>query len=104
MNCETCRYSGYGWHENECSRPTTECSYQPIEQLKPETKEVKKELNNSNDCIYCHGDTDGYVAPIEKNGHAFVSFGMGGWHIELRAKGWKGAAAINFCPMCGRRL
>lgn len=51
MNCETCRYSGYGWHENECSRPTTECSYQPIEQPKPETKEVKKELNNSNACI-----------------------------------------------------
>ena len=56
------------------------------------------------DCVYCHGDTGGYVAPIEKNAHAFISFGMGGWHIELRAKGWKGAAAINFCPMCGRRL
>ena len=51
MNCETCRYSGYGWHENECSRPTTECSYQPIEQPKPETKELKKELNNSTDAI-----------------------------------------------------
>lgn len=51
MNCETCRYSGYGWHENECSRPTTECSYQPIEQHKSETKEAKKEAKNPTDAI-----------------------------------------------------
>lgn len=29
------------------------------------------------DCDYCHEDSDGYVKPIEKNGHAFVRFGNG---------------------------
>lgn len=56
------------------------------------------------DCKYCHTDRNGYVVPIEKNGHAFVYYGMFGWNIELRAKGWHGEAKINFCPMCGRRL
>ena len=56
------------------------------------------------DCDYCNEDSDGYVKPIEKNGHAFVRFGMDGWELSLRAKGWHGGAKIRFCPMCGRRL
>lgn len=55
-------------------------------------------------CEYCHEDLEGYVKPIEKNGHAFVRFGMNGWELSLRAKGWHGGAKIQFCPMCGRKL
>ena len=55
-------------------------------------------------CEYCNEDSDGYVKPIEKNNHAFVRFGMNGWCLELRAKGWRGETKINYCPMCGRKL
>jgi hypothetical protein len=55
-------------------------------------------------CGYCREDVDGYVKPIEKNGHAFVSFGMNGWELELKAKGWHGDVKIQYCPMCGRKL
>ena len=55
-------------------------------------------------CEYCNEDADGFVTPIEKNGHAFVRFGMNGWEISLSAKGWNGSAKIMYCPMCGRRL
>lgn len=58
----------------------------------------------SNKCEYCHEDSDGYVKPLEKNCHTYIRFGMHGWAIELKAKGWRGKAPINFCPMCGRRL
>ena len=56
------------------------------------------------DCIYCHEDSDGYVKPIEKNCHAFISFGMDGWELSLKANGWHGSTKIKYCPMCGRRL
>jgi len=56
------------------------------------------------ECKYCHEDSDGYVKPLEKNCHAYIGFGMRGWVIELKAKGWRGKAPIKFCPMCGRRL
>lgn len=55
-------------------------------------------------CEYCHEDLEGYVKPIEKNGHAFVRFGMDGWELSLSAKGWHRGAKIRFCPMCGRKL
>jgi hypothetical protein len=55
-------------------------------------------------CEYCHTDRDGYVKPLEKNCHAYIRFGMDGWTIELKAKGWNGKAPIRFCPMCGRDL
>ena len=41
-------------------------------------------------CEYCNTDSDGYVKPIEKNGHAFVRF--------------DGECKIRYCPMCGRDL
>lgn len=55
-------------------------------------------------CEYCHEDSDGYVSPIEKNNHAFVRFGMNGWELSMKANGWHGSAKIRYCPMCGRRL
>ena len=55
-------------------------------------------------CDYCNEDSDGYVKPIERNGHAFIRFGMNGWELELKANGWHGSAKIRYCPMCGRRL
>lgn len=55
-------------------------------------------------CEYCHEDAGGYVKPIEKNGHAFLHFGIIGWSLALRANRWSGEAPINFCPMCGRKL
>lgn len=55
-------------------------------------------------CEYCHEDSDGYVMPIEKNGHAFICFSMNGWELSLRAKGWHGSAKIKYCPICGRDL
>ena len=51
-------------------------------------------------CEYCHEDSDGYVLSIEKNGHAYIQNGK----LILRANGWRGECAINFCPMCGRKL
>jgi len=56
------------------------------------------------DCEYCHEDSDGYVRPLEKNCHAFVRYGINGWEISLKAKGWSGSAKIKYCPMCGREL
>lgn len=55
-------------------------------------------------CKYCNEDADGFVTPIEKNGHAFVRFGMNGWELSLKANGWHGNAKIRYCPMCGRDL
>lgn len=59
---------------------------------------------NGKRCDYCNEDSDGYVKPIEKNGHAFIRFGMNGWEISLKANGWHGSAKIRYCPMCGRDL
>jgi len=55
-------------------------------------------------CEYCNEDSDGYVKPVEKNGHAFIRFGMTGWELSLKANGWHGSAKIRYCPMCGRDL
>ena len=55
-------------------------------------------------CEYCNEDADGFVTPIDKNGHAFVRFGMNGWELNLKANGCHGSAKIRYCPMCGRDL
>lgn len=55
-------------------------------------------------CEYCHEDSDGYVMPLEKNCHAFIRYGMNGWELILKAKGWHGSAKIKYCPICGRSL
>lgn len=56
------------------------------------------------DCEYCHEDSDGYVFPLEKNGHALVRFGMDGWTLSVKYGTWRKNIRINYCPMCGRRL
>lgn len=55
-------------------------------------------------CEYCNKDVDGFVTPLEKNGHAFVRFGKNGWELSLKVNGWHGSAKIRYCPMCGRDL
>lgn len=55
-------------------------------------------------CEYCNEDANGFVTPIEKNGHAFVRFGMNGWELSLKANGWHESTKIRYCPMCGRDL
>ena len=61
-------------------------------------------ISRQANCYYCHEDTEGYVEPLEKNGHAFIRFGMDGWELSIKAKGWHGSAKIRYCPMCGRDL
>ena len=65
--------------------------------------ELEEAVKNKR-CEYCNPDSNGYIKPIEKNGHAFVRFGMGGWKLCLNANGWLGNAKIRYCPMCGRDL
>lgn len=56
------------------------------------------------DCEYCQPDADGYVKPIEKNGHAFIYPVFGRWQLCIKLKGDRRECDINYCPMCGRRL
>ena len=62
------------------------------------------EGDNDTDCEYCHEDSDGYVFPLEKSGHALVRFGMDGWTLSVKYGTWRKNIRINYCPMCGRRL
>lgn len=56
-------------------------------------------------CKYCNQDRDGFVTPIEKNGHAVIwNYYDNKWVLYLKAKGWNTKVPINFCPMCGRKL
>jgi len=55
-------------------------------------------------CEYCNTDSEGYVKPLEKNCHAFISYGINGWVLSLRGGGWHGECKIRYCPMCGRDL
>ena len=64
----------------------------------------KDRIMHQAQCPYCHTDSDGYITPLERNSHAYISFGMFGPMISLRANGWHGNCQINYCPMCGRRL
>lgn len=73
--------------------PDEMAEYRAIEELPPAQSE-------QTDCDYCHEDSDGYVRPIEKNGHAVI-FGS---VLYLKAEGWRGEVEIKYCPMCGRRL
>ena len=83
-----------------------------LKDLPPAHPDLQPTCNNlATDCIsrqaaceYCHEDSDGYVMPLEKNCHAFIRFGMDGWELSLKAKGWNGSAKIKYCPMCGRSL
>ena len=72
-----------------------------VEALPPAQPELS---HTQKSCEYCHEDSDGYTRSIEKNCHAYIRFGMNGWELDLKAKGWHGEAQIKFCPMCGREL
>ena len=67
-------------------------------------RELPSAQAKQTDCEYCHEDSDGYVRPLERNCHAFVRYGINGWEISLKAKGWSGSAKIKYCPICGREL
>ena len=61
-------------------------------------------------CVYCDGDSDDYVSylpKLKKGFNAFISkvghFGQP--HIVVTGKyREQGEFAINFCPMCGKKL
>lgn len=105
MDVAISRQQAIRWVKTECNpygKPTLDFEsgkkvIEYLEQMSP----VQPEQTN---CDYCHEDVDGYVKPIEKNGHTFVRFGMNGWELELKAKGWHGEIKIQYCPMCGRKL
>ena len=84
----------------------TDCELPPYtwDELTDAIMKVPSAQPKQTDCEYCHEDSDGYVRPLEKNCHAFVRYGINGWEISLKAKGWSGSAKIKYCPMCGREL
>ena len=57
-------------------------------------------------CEYCHEDRDGYVMPLEKNGHAFITYSPidGGFVLSIKYGSWRKNVPVKFCPVCGRRL
>ena len=65
---------------------------------------VMTDTKKQESCEYCHEDSDKCIIPIEKNGYAFINFGMNGRCLEFHTEGWRGKAKINYCPMCGRKL
>ena len=70
-----------------------------------DTKAEEVAQPENTDCDYCHEDVDGYVKPIEKNGHAVVRCSpIDGWILSVRYGSWRKDVPIRFCPMCGRRL
>ena len=50
-------------------------------------------------CEYCNEDFDGYVKPIEKNCHAFITDEN---KLYIKLGGLRRECRINYCPMCGR--
>lgn len=52
-------------------------------------------------CEYCHEDRDGYVVPLEKNGHAFLKYPD---KLVFKLGKERRECKIRFCPMCGREL
>ena len=57
------------------------------------------------DCEYCHTDKDGYIKPLEKNGHAYLYPSAYGYKLYVTSlRGDRKECAVNYCPMCGRKL
>ena len=96
----------------EISAGTDVLTPEQIEAMLKECEEhIGAELDDENKlrsvlgfCEYCNADADGFATPLEKNGHAFVRYGINGWELSLKANGWHGSAKIRYCPMCGRDL
>ena len=57
-------------------------------------------------CEYCMEDSDGYVSVLDKNGHAMITkdFPNKNPILWIRAFGKQWEIAINYCPICGRKL
>ena len=53
-------------------------------------------------CNYCQTDKDGYVRPLDKNGHMYI------WpynsQLRIRYYGQSLGVEVKYCPMCGRKL
>ena len=88
-----------GLNAYETARGLAEMGLLSVPSAQPDVPDI-----NVGNCPYCHEDSDGFVFPIEKNGHACVWHDVDGWVISLKAKGWSGSCRIKFCPMCGREL
>ena len=52
-------------------------------------------------CPCCHEDADGHVSPIEKNCHAYWKYPN---KLVVKFGKEQRECAINYCPMCGRRM
>ena len=101
--CRDCAYSDrptYKWPCCSC-RDTNNgrsmyCQEDGEQCLSPQ----KNKAARMDDCEYCHEDLDGYVKPIEKNGHAYI----GADTIIISLGRRICVCQVNYCPMCGRRL
>ncbi|MBR3165535.1 MAG: hypothetical protein IKF16_05145 [Lachnospiraceae bacterium] len=80
------------------------CEYYALCRHGRDENKLRVRLGFCGFCEYCNEDADGFATSLEKNGHAFVRFGMNGWELSLKANGWHGSAKIRYCPMCGRDL
>lgn len=52
-------------------------------------------------CGYCHEDRDGFIAPLDRNAHAYILFPN---RLRLKFGNEKLECEIKYCPMCGRNL
>lgn len=55
-------------------------------------------------CEYCELDKDECVKPFDKHAHAYLYPTMGEWRLIFKYATYKKSLAINYCPMCGRKL
>ena len=53
-------------------------------------------------CEYCHTDKDGYIKPLDKNGHVFLDVRDCCEAVCINWYGHKMRVDIDFCPKCGR--
>ena len=51
-------------------------------------------------CKYCEEDFDGWIKPLDKNGHVAVFDKVYEKVLEIDWYGHKMKININFCPMC----
>lgn len=55
-------------------------------------------------CDYCSTDEDGYITPMDKNGHVCLYPVRGVWTLICKFKKKEYRVKIKHCPMCGRSL
>ena len=52
-------------------------------------------------CEYCHEDRDGYIAPLDKNCHAWLKYPN---LLVIKFGKERRECTIRFFPMCGMEL